>query len=160
MRPHAWNFLHPKKGFGINAKIDWADRELYGDYNYIRLKTDVYANVNLGGSLIYFRLKTLAYEGSAPAQKYLGLTDDQPIYFNGMGDVSSFFPENHNPRGWSGYRLGDRLIYGSLEYRMPIVTKSISAPFICLSNLSNKPNKPIETNFPLPSDTLELANMA
>ena len=126
MRPHAWNFLHPKKGFGINAKIDWADSQLYGDYNYTRLKTDVYANVNLGGSLIYFRLKTLAYEGSAPAQKYVGLTDDQPIYFNGMGDVSSFFPENHNPRGWSGYRLGDRLIYGSLEYRMPIVPKSIS----------------------------------
>ena len=70
------------------------------------------------------------YEGSAPAQKYVGLTDDQPIYFNGMGDVSSFFPENHNPRGWSGYRLGDRLIYGSLEYRMPIVPKSISLNFV------------------------------
>ncbi len=125
-RPHAWNFLHPKKGFGIKVKADWATKGLYGDYNYTRLKTDVYANVNLGGSLIYFRIKTLAYDGEPPAQQYVGLTDDQPIYFNGMGDVSFIFPENHNPRGWSGYRLGDRLIYGSLEYRMPILPKAIS----------------------------------
>ena len=99
---------------------------MFGEYNYTRIKTDSYLNVNLGGSLLYFRLKTLSSNGKLPPQDYIGLTEDQPFYINGVGDISETFPENHNPRGWSGFRLGDRLIYGSLEYRLPISPKVFS----------------------------------
>ena len=132
-RPHAWDFLHPKQGYGFNANIDIASKEVFGMYSYTRLKTDTYFNINLkkvGGSILYFRLKTMASNGKLPAQKYIGLTDDQPLYINGIGDLSPLFPENHNPRGWSGYRLGDRMFFGSIEYRMPIVPKTLSLNLI------------------------------
>ncbi len=125
-RPHGWNLLHPKEGVGLNIKADWASEEVFGEYNYTRIKTDSYLNVNLGGSLLYFRLKTLSSNGKLPPQDYIGLTEDQPFYINGVGDISETIPENHNPRGWSGFRLGDRLIYGSLEYRLPIAPKVFS----------------------------------
>ena len=125
--------LHPKQGYGFNANVDIASKDVFGMYSYTRLKTDTYFNINLkkiGGSILYFRLKTMASNGTLPAQKYIGLTDHQPLYLNGLGDLSTVFPENHNPRGWSGYRLGDRLFFGSIEYRMPIAPQALSLNLI------------------------------
>ena len=78
-RPHGWNLLHPKEGIGLNIKADWASEEVFGEYNYTRIKTDSYLNINLGGSLLYFRLKTLSSNGNLPPQDYIGLTEDQPF---------------------------------------------------------------------------------
>ena len=55
----------------------------------------------------------MKHTGSPPAQDYIG----QPmtsLYINGLGD--KIIPENHNPRGWSGYVVGDQLVFGTLEY--------------------------------------------
>jgi len=79
----------------------------------------VFANVpvNKDGSVVaYFRLKSMLVSGKTPAQEYVGLTDDVPIYLQGAAP-SRFIPENHNPRGWSGYRLGDKLLFGTAELR-------------------------------------------
>ncbi|SVA50663.1 uncharacterized protein METZ01_LOCUS103517, partial [marine metagenome] len=42
-----------------------------------------------------------------------------PLYIQGLGP-SELLPENHNPRGWSGYRFGNKLIFGSLELRQAV----------------------------------------
>ncbi|MBN4081388.1 PD40 domain-containing protein [Caldithrix abyssi] len=130
-RPHAWNGLHPTQGFGVSAKADYANKRLFGEFSYSRLTTDSYVNLPIGKSAIYFRLKTIIQSGQPPEQDYVGLTDDKPIYINGNQVLlNNFLPENHNPRGWSGYRSGDRLIFGSMEYRLPIVPKAVSLNFI------------------------------
>jgi hypothetical protein len=75
-RPHAWDLLHPKQGYGFNANVDIASKDVFGMYSYTRLKTDTYFNINLkkiGGSILYFRLKTMESNGTLPAQKYIGL---------------------------------------------------------------------------------------
>ena len=128
-RPHAWNSLHPTQGYGLLAEVNYANKNLFGNFSYTRFKTDVYANIPIGKTALYFRLKTMMYSGQPPAQDFLGLTDDEPIYISGIGP-SEFLPENHNPRGWSGHRLGDKLIYGSLEYRLPIAPKTASVNLI------------------------------
>ena len=128
-RPHAWNGLHPTQGFGLQAQVDYANKSLFGEFSYTRFKADMYANLPVGKTALFFRLKTMMYSGQPPVQDYLGLTDDQPIYISGIGP-SVFLPENHNPRGWSGHRLGDKLIFGSIEYRFPIAPKIISLNLI------------------------------
>ena len=118
-RPHKINTIAPKDGFGISGLVDYANKDLFGDFSFTRLEGDFFANipVNKSGSLVsYFRLKTMAVSGKPPAQEYVGLTDDIPIYIQGTAP-SRFVPENHNPRGWSGYRLGDKLLFGSAELR-------------------------------------------
>ena len=126
-RPHAWNFLHPNKGFGVYAQVDYANKNLFGAFSYSRLKTDAYVNLPIKKTSIYFRLKTVFQSGQPPKQDYVGLTDDEPIYLTGSQTLfENFLPENHNPRGWSGYSLGDRLIFGTLEYRLPVVPKTLS----------------------------------
>ena len=118
-RPHKINTIAPKDGFGISGLVDYANKDLFGDFSFTRLEGDFFINipVNKSGSLVsYFRLKTMAVSGKPPAQEYVGLTDDIPIYLQGIAP-SRFVPENHNPRGWSGYRLGDKLLFGSAELR-------------------------------------------
>lgn len=118
-RPHKINNIAPKDGFGISGLVDYANKNLFGDFSFTRFESDIFANVpvNKDGSFVaYFRLKSMLVLGSPPAQEYVGLTDDMPIYLQGAAP-SRMIPENHNPRGWSGYRLGDKLLFGTAELR-------------------------------------------
>ena len=118
-RPHKINNIAPKDGFGISALVDYANKNLFGDFSFTRFESDMFTNlpVNKDGSLVaYFRLKSMIVSGKPPAQEYVGLTDDKPIYVQGLAP-SRYIPENHNPRGWSGYRLGDKLLFGTAELR-------------------------------------------
>jgi len=118
-RPHKANMIAPRDGFGISGLIDYANKSLFGDFSFTRLEGDLFANipVNKNGSLVaYFRLKSMMVSGKPPAQEYIGLTNDEPIYIQGIAP-SRIVPENLNPRGWSGYRLGDKLLFGTAELR-------------------------------------------
>ena len=118
-RPHKANMIAPRDGFGISGLIDYANKSLFGDFSFTRLEGDLFTNIplNKDGSLVaYFRLKSMMVSGKPPAQEYIGLTDDEPIYIQGVAP-SRVVPENLNPRGWSGYRLGDKLLFGTAELR-------------------------------------------
>ena len=136
IRPHAWNLNTPIQGFGLNLQFDYADSSVFGDFAYGRFKFDSFINipVKLGQgpakSAVYIRLKSMKHTGSPPAQDYIGLTNDQPIYINGLGDPRGIIPENHNPRGWSGYVVGDQLVFGTLEYRLPFIPRTASINLI------------------------------
>ncbi|MBC8346570.1 MAG: PD40 domain-containing protein [Candidatus Marinimicrobia bacterium] len=135
-RPHAWNGLHPTQGYGVYTQLDYATKSIFGNFSYSRLTTDAYINLPVGKTALYFRLKTVIQSGQPPKQDYVGLTDDAPIYIGGNQILlNRFLPENHNLRGWSGHRLGNRLIFGSLEYRLPIAPKVLS--FNLISDYGN-----------------------
>lgn len=127
-RPHKWNGLHPLQGYGLFTKLDYANSSVYGKFDFLRVTTDFFINIPVGKTALYGRLKTMALGGAPPAQDYVGLTDDFSIYLMGLPGpiVQDYLPENHNPRGWSGYRLGDRLVFGTFEYRLPVVPKIFS----------------------------------
>ena len=121
-RPHKINNIAPKHGFGLDIQLDYANKSLFGEFSYTRFETDLFANIALnksGSQVLYFRLKSLVVSGQPPVQDYVGLTDDPPLYIQGIGP-SELLPENHNPRGWSGYRFGNKLIFGSLELRQAV----------------------------------------
>lgn len=125
-RPHKKNIVLPNQGKGILSKVNYANKSLYGDFNYTKLNMDAFINFPGGGrNAIFFRVKTVAMFGKPPAQEYVGLSRDPSIYIPGFSltDIEDFlgFQENHNPRGWDGVRLGDRLVFGTLEYRFPLI---------------------------------------
>ena len=143
IRPHKWNMSVPLQGFGINIKYDYGDSSFFGDFSYSRIKMDSFANIPISmgpiKSAVYLRAKSIKQSGSPPSQYYVGLTNDQPIYLNGLGDMSSMIPENHNPRGWKGFAIGDQLIYGTAEYRLPVIPQTLS--FNLISDYANVWNK-------------------
>ena len=134
MRPHTWNMSVPLQGHGLSFKVDVADTSVFGDFSYSRLNLDSFINIpiKLGpiNNAVYLRFNTVKQSGSPPAQDYIGLTNDTPLYINGMGDLSEFLPENYNPRGWNGFALGDQLFFSTHEYRMPLLTNVASMNLI------------------------------
>jgi len=120
-RPHGTNSFLPKNGWGIDLKADFADESLYGDYTYSRFTGDSFLNIGAGRGAFYFRGTGTALYGSPPAQEYVGFSNDFPVYLFGNAGTP-LFPENINPRGWDGLRLGDRMLFGTLEYRFPMIS--------------------------------------
>jgi len=123
-RPNIKNTSLPKQGFGLQGSIDFANKKIFGDFSYLHLKVSGFSNTKILGPItLYSRVKTQAMFGTPPAQDSLGLTKDFPIYFPmGIVDIGILnIPEVHNPRGWDGVRLGDRLVFGSLELRVPLI---------------------------------------
>ena len=105
----------PKTGHGISFSIDHANSSLLGDMDYTRFTSDAFINNKAGGMILYGRIKTVSMEGTPPNQNTLALTEDTPIYFPTDNILAE--DEVMNPRGWRGSRLGDRLVFGTLEYR-------------------------------------------
>ncbi|NOZ03623.1 MAG: hypothetical protein GXO92_03320 [FCB group bacterium] len=125
-RPNRKNIILPTQGKGFQVRMNHVNKNLYGDFTYTKFTTDGFVNLPGGGSnALFLRVKTMAMVGTPPAQEYVGLSRDPAIYMpGGIADEGIFgFQENYNPRGWDGVRLGDRMVFGSLEYRFPLVKK-------------------------------------
>jgi len=123
-RPNIKNTSLPNQGFGLQWSIDFANKKLLGDFSYTLLEIDGFKNVKILGPITLFsRIKSQAMLGDPPVQDSLGLTKDFPIYLPiGNIDIGLLnMPEVHNPRGWDGVRLGNRLVFGSLELRVPLI---------------------------------------
>ncbi|RMF10196.1 MAG: hypothetical protein D6762_02080 [Candidatus Neomarinimicrobiota bacterium] len=123
-RPSLRNQYLPTQGGGLLTSVDVADRSYYGDFTFTRWNLDAFVNVPVGdGPALYARIVAKAMSGTPAPQDSLALTRDPNLYFPyGAGDLGVLFlPENYNPRGWNGVRLGDRLVFSSLEFRAPLV---------------------------------------
>ncbi len=123
-RPDRRNFILPRQGLGLQAQLDWAAKKLYGDFSYARLSLESFGNLKVVGPVTLFgRVKMQAMFGDPPVQDSLGLTRDLPVYYS-FGTVELgiiTIPEVHNPRGWDGVRLGNRLVFGTMELRLPLI---------------------------------------
>ena len=123
-RPNRQNSILPNQGYGLEARSIFASKAIYGDFSYTRLEFDSFVNLPVGkGPAFYFRLKGQAMNGRPAAQDSLGLTRDPNIYLpTGILDAGIFaFVESNNPRGWNGVRLGNRLVFGTAEFRIPLI---------------------------------------
>ena len=124
-RPDASNTFLPKQGFGLLTQLDIANKALQSDFDYQRVTLDAFVNVPLGPTALFIRAKGMALFGDPPAQDTLALTKDNSIYVPGLitsllgGSVS--FPETHNIRGSNEVRMGNKLMFGTAEYRIPFI---------------------------------------
>ncbi len=119
-RPDKRNIALPRQGYGINLSSQFASSKLFGDFTYERYTADAFINLDVKAGSVYLRTRAEALNGNAPAQDYVGFSNDISIY--GSGNSGTFgMPENINPRGWDGILLGDRMIFGTAEFRMPLI---------------------------------------
>ncbi|NOZ75455.1 MAG: BamA/TamA family outer membrane protein, partial [FCB group bacterium] len=123
-RPNRNNIILPTQGGGLILRSDFADQSLFGDFTFSRWEADGFINLPTGdGMALYVRLKGQAMGGKPAAQDSLGLTRDPNIYLpTGLLNAGIFVvPENNNPRGWDDVRLGNRVLFGTVEYRIPLI---------------------------------------
>lgn len=129
-RPHKTNSTLPRNGFGLKFGADVADSNVFGKFSYSKIKGEVFTNVPFfKNSAIFGRVKFERKFGRPPAQDYVGLSNDPSIYVpedSPWEDILDMFfesQENHNLRGWEGYKVGRQMVFGTAEWRVPLLSK-------------------------------------
>lgn len=119
-RGHRDNGYFPNQGFGIDVKLDFADKKLMSDFNYTQLSIDGFNNYKMGEIVFYSRLKGVMQTGKPPAQDKVNFSTDEATYVPMIG-ITESLPENINLRGSSQFRTGNRLLFGTLELRQKLL---------------------------------------
>lgn len=123
-RPYRFLALHPLDGFGIRFQVKGAGYVFGGDTRYIRPDLRAYRIFSgPANHRIYLYGRAIAQKGRSLNQDFFGLTR--------FGDLSLMLPglnrdilygDGERVRGYSDYAIGNRLLFTSLEYRMPIIS--------------------------------------
>ena len=134
-RPHKQNSMNPKHGNGVDITLEYANSEFYGDFDYTRITTDAFINYlpyRKSPVVIFGRIKSVSMLGDMPPPQDLpAITNDTPIYLYGNNILGT--DEVVHLRGWDDWRMGDRLIFGTVEPRIRI-NKIVLASFIDYGN--------------------------
>jgi hypothetical protein len=122
-RSRASNLFLPREGWGLRMQFRETLPRM-SDFHYRRVLLDGFLNLHYGKlpPVLFWRVTVLGSWGDPPAQDILRLVRDLPLYAPGNNPWSMVFPENYNPRGWDGVRSGDRLVFSSLELRIPLLS--------------------------------------
>jgi hypothetical protein len=128
-RPHKRNAMIPKQGQGVDLTLEYANSGLYGVFDYTRITTDVFINFlphKKSPVVIFGRIKSVTMLGDKPPpQDMPAITNDTPIYMGGSNIFGS--DEVIHLRGWDDWRLGDRLVFGTVESRIGAPQASLAA---------------------------------
>ncbi len=128
-RPHKQNFMIPKQGHGIHFQLEYANTSLFGDFDYTRITTDAFINFlphKKSPFVLFGRIKSVTMLGDKPPpQDIPAIKNDTPIYMGGNNVLGT--DEIVHLRGWNDWRLGDRLVFGTLESRVGSAQVSVAA---------------------------------
>ncbi|MAJ44837.1 MAG: hypothetical protein CMF96_08880, partial [Candidatus Marinimicrobia bacterium] len=102
-----------------------AHKKLNSDFNYSQVLIDFFNNYKIRSSIIYSRIKAVAQFGEPPAQDELYFHTDEAQYLPIIG-ISENLPEIHNLRGSEQFRIGNKLILGTLEIRNKILDRDLT----------------------------------
>ena len=134
-RYHKNNSMIPTQGQGLLLSFEYANSSIYGDFDYSLITADGFINYKFHDKLplvLFGRVKSIMMLGdNPPPQDMPAITNDAPLYIAGNNILGT--DEVVNLRGWNDWRLGDRLIFGSLETRLGN-NKFVLAQFIDFGN--------------------------
>ena len=134
-RYHKNNSMIPIQGQGLMLSFQFANSSIYGDFDYSLITADAFINYKFHKNfpvVMFGRVKSIMMLGdNPPPQDMPAITNDTPFYIAGNNILGT--DEVVHLRGWNDWRLGDRLIFGSLEARLGN-NKFILAQFIDFGN--------------------------
>jgi hypothetical protein len=122
-RPYRDNLIHPLDGLGLRIQVTGAARVLGTDSEFVRgdlAAYGVFAGPALHRLFAYGRLQV--QEGESFPQDYVGLSRHDHVRFDLPTEVPIAFGDSERVRGHRSYTLGDRLLFGTLEYRVPLLS--------------------------------------
>ena len=122
-RPWRNNAIHPLDGFGLRMSVTGAEEVLGSDVRFITSEINAYTVLPAPGQhRIFAHARAQAQWGEPLPQDYIGFSRYDNISLDLPGDVPFQFLNNaERVRGYRDFIAGDRVAYGSLEYRMPFL---------------------------------------
>jgi len=121
-RPYRWNVIYPLDGVGLRARVTAGAPVLWSENRFVRPDLDAYwVSPQLGIGRFYVRGRATAVFGRTLAQDYVGLArhDDFDFQLPVLGAVT--LDDAERVRGVRRYAVGTRVLFGTIEYRMPPV---------------------------------------
>jgi len=117
--PDLRNTWNPQSGFGALVQMRFSDKNWGSELFYRRLTANTYAilPLPLAEHVFFIHTKADGVSGETLAQDFVGLDrDDQPDFGKGLR-----FVDRDRVRGFRRFRIGDRLLFASAEYRLPLL---------------------------------------
>jgi hypothetical protein len=121
--PYRHTLVHPLGGWGLRLRTTGAAKVLGGDTSFLRGDVAGYTLLPSAGKhrlFLYGRLQ--AQTGSAFPQDYLGFSRYDAIDLSLPGAAPVRLGDAERVRGYRQYVLGNRVAFGSIEYRMPVAS--------------------------------------
>ncbi len=120
-RPYRWNVITPLDGTGLRARVTVGVPALGGD-TFVRPDALGYwVSPSLFGGRLFVKGRATATFGETLAQDYVGLArfDDVDVQVPFIGSLT--LDDAERVRGYRSYAVGTRALFGSAEYRLPIL---------------------------------------
>ncbi len=131
-RPHQASAYLPPGGSGLRLRYDHYTTTLFGDFDYGRGEVEIFTHrkVPKAPLVVFARWVGTVLTGTPPRQDRIGLLTDPPVYLNPgsvLGMLGGFIeaPELHSLRGLDLSKLGDRVLSGTLELRLPLIKQPL-----------------------------------
>ena len=121
-RPYRDNVIHPLDGVGVRLRLTAAGRLLGADSEFLRGDVAAFGIVSaLGMHRLFLYGRFQAQTGRPLAQDIIGLSRRDDIRFTLPGFGAYVFGDAERVRGYRRYAVGNRVAFGTMEYRVPLV---------------------------------------
>lgn len=118
--PYRYTIVHPLDGWGLRLRATGAASVLGGDSSFLRGDVAGYTLLpSVGQHRLFLYGRLQAQTGSSFPQDYVGFSRYDAIELPLPGAVPITLGDAERVRGYREYVLGDRMAFGSVEYRMP-----------------------------------------
>ena len=121
-RPWRNNITHPLDGWGVRAMITGAEEVLGSDVRFATADLSAYTVLPGPGLQRFYLYGRYQQQWGEPLpQDFIGFSRIDNISLNLPGQVPlELFSEAERVRGYRSFIAGDRVIFSTLEYRLPI----------------------------------------
>ncbi len=122
-RPYWNNIIHPLDGLGLRFQMTGAVRVMGTDTEYVRADVSafgVFDGIGLHRLFLYGRAQ--AQRGDPFNQNFVGLSRHDAVRLTLPNEVPLLLGESERVRGYRRYALGDRMLFGTVEYRVPLAS--------------------------------------
>lgn len=121
-RPYLNNVIHPLDGTGIRLRLLGAASLLGADTDFVRGDFQTFGVFrSLGFHRLYLYGRAQGQMGDPLPQDYLGFPRHDPVSAELPGFVPITLGDSDRVRGYQHFAVGDYVLFGSAEYRMPFL---------------------------------------
>ena len=125
-RPWRDNVVHPLDGVGIRIRLTAAAAIAGTDREFARADAAAFAvlgdHVLPGLQRLYVYGRAQVQEGQSAPQDYVGLSRFDDVQINVPGIDLLLLGDAERVRGYRSYAIGNRMLFGSVEYRVPLLS--------------------------------------
>ncbi len=120
--PYRRNIIHPLNGWGVETKVTLATDQLGGETEFVRPDLKTYVILpSFGKSRFFVYGRAIAQWGDSFVQDYIGFSRfDDPQFGASVPGLDFLYGDAERVRGYSAYQTGNRMLFSTVEYRIPL----------------------------------------